>query len=206
MLAARNAAHLEQVCQEARETGVRAEYSVCDVTRPDDIRKLFAECDRHYGRIDVLFNNAGVGQYVPATLTTDEIWDEAIDVNLKGTFLCVRESLPLFERSGGGLIINNASVAAVRGFPEFAAYCASKAGVLGLTRALREELRAKGIRVGAILAGATDTPFWDHVAGDWNRSLMIRPEQVARVVAAMSETPAEVLVEEVSIMPAGGAL
>lgn len=206
LLAARNQVQLEAVCAEVREAGGEAEWKICDVTRTEDVARLFATCDSRFGRIDLLFNNAGVGQFLPAILTTDEIWDEAMNVNLRGAFLCVRESLPLFEKSGGGLIINNASIAGVRGFPNFAAYCASKAGLLGLTRALREELRDKKIRVTAILPGATDTPFWDHVAGDWNRSLMIRPEEVARMVGLIADMPSDAVVEEVSIMPAGGAL
>lgn len=206
LLSARNEAQLEQVCREIRSAGGEAQAVPCDVTRPDEVRRLFEECDRRFGRLDVLFNNAGVGQFVSVEQTTDEIWDAAMDVNLKGTFLCVRESLTLFEKSGGGLIINNASIAAVRGFSNFAAYSASKAGVLGLSRALREELRGKMIRVAVILTGATDTPFWDHVAGDWNRSLMIRAEDVARTVTLIASMPREALIEEITLMPAAGAL
>ncbi len=206
LLAARDEQRLSNVCQSVRSTGAQVEQVQCDVAQTASVRHLFQECERLYGRLDVLFNNAGVGQYVPTALTTDEIWDEAINVNLRGASLCVRESLPLFEKSGGGLIINNASVAAKRGFPNFAAYCASKAGLLGLSNALREELREKKIRVSVIMPGATDTPFWDHVAGDWNRSLMIRPEQIAQTVAGIVEMSPDALLEEVTLMPAGGAL
>lgn len=206
LLTARHEDQLKQACEDVRGAGGRAEYCVADVSRSEPVRELFAQCERLFGRLDVLFNNAGVGQFVPALLTTDEIWDETVDANLRGAFLCIREALPLFEKSGGGLIINNASIAAVRGFPNFSAYCASKAGLLGLTRALREELRDKKIRVAAILPGATDTPFWDHVAGEWNRSLMIKPEAVARLVAEMAEAPPESIIEELTVMPAGGAL
>lgn len=206
LLVARDEQRLDKVCQSVRASGAQAEAVPCDVTQTASVRNLFQECERLYGRLDVLFNNAGIGQYVPMALTTDEIWDEAINVNLRGAFLCIRESLPLFAKSGGGLIINNASIAAKRGFPNFAAYCASKAGLLGLSNALREELREKKIRVSVIMPGATDTPFWDHVAGDWNRSLMIRPEQIAQTVASIVEMSPEALLEEVTLMPAGGAL
>src|SRR4051812_18947532 len=130
MLAARSESEIQQLATEIKSTGGRAASQRCDVRKAADVRELFQQCEHQLGTPNVLVNNAGLGQFLSTVLTTDEIWNETIGVNLTGAFLCCREAIPYFEKAGGGLIINNASVAAKRGFPNFAAYCASKAGLL----------------------------------------------------------------------------
>lgn len=205
-LLARNEEGLRAAASEVQTSGGIAEYAVCDVRDSSAVADAFARCDEKWGRLDVLLNNAGMGKFLPLALTTDEIWSQTLDTNLTGAFNCTRAALPIFERTGGGLIINNASIAAVRGFPNFAAYCASKAGLLGFSRAIREELREKQIRVSLVMPGATDTPFWDEVQGDWNREKMIRVEDVARIISDIALQPPHLQLEEVTVMPAGGAL
>jgi len=206
ILLGRNEERLQSLALELQDLNAESKYAVCDVRDSAQVRAAMEKCGAWAGRLDVLFNNAGVGQFLPLSGTTDEIWCETIETNLTGAFNCTREALPLFESAGGGLIINNASVAAKRGFPQFAAYCASKAGLLGFSNSIREELRAQNIRVSVVLPGATDTPFWDHVEGEWSRSKMVPLEHVARIIANIALEPPELQLEEITIMPAGGAL
>jgi short-subunit dehydrogenase len=106
----------------------------------------------------------------------------------------------------GGIIVNNLSLAAKQVFPNSAAYNASKHGALGFTNTLREELRKKGIRVTALLPGATDTAIWDTLWPDAPRKRMMRPNHVAQAVVAALKLPPETSVDEISITPSAGAL
>jgi NAD(P)-dependent dehydrogenase (short-subunit alcohol dehydrogenase family) len=133
-----------------------------------------------------------------------ETWKEVIDTNLTGTFLVTRAALPLMR--AGGTIVNNLSVAAVQPFAGMAAYNASKFGALGFTHALREDLRKRGIRVLALLPGATDTEIWGQFWPDAPRKKMISAETVAQAVLHAVSAPANATIEEIRIGPAAGVL
>lgn len=204
VLAARSVDQLKEV---ADAIGPAAAHTVqCDVSNPAQVRELFQHVETIHPHIDLLVNNAGSGHVVSVEETTDDVWHETIGANLTGTFLCCREGIPLLQKSGRGLIINMASVAAQRSFPGFAAYTAAKAGVVGFSNSLREELREKGIRVSVILPGATDSPFWDNAPGNWDRSRMIAAADVALAVANIADQPSTATTEQIVIMPSGGAL
>ena len=104
------------------------------------------------------------------------------------------------------MVLNVVSVGGRRAFPGSSAYCASKFGMLGLAESLREEYRGRGVRVVNLLPGAVDTSLWDAIEGDWDRTRMLRPEDVAEAVRGALRLPAGALVEEIVIGPAGGAL
>ena len=132
----------------------------CDVRSPDSVDYLFALVRGLHKPLDILINNAGIAQ--PNRGVSDlpyPTWMEVIDTNLNGLFLMTQAALAVMKR--GSTIVNNLSVAAERIFPGSAAYNASKHGALGFTDTLREELRPKGIRVVALLPGATDTAIWN---------------------------------------------
>ncbi len=131
-------------------------------------------------------------------------WREVIDTNLNGMFLITRDALPLMK--SGGVIVNNLSIAAKRVFAGSSAYNASKHGALGFTNTLREELREKGIRVIALLPGATDTAIWNTLWPEAPRKKMMQPETVAQALVNALILPAESTVEELVIMPSAGTL
>jgi NAD(P)-dependent dehydrogenase (short-subunit alcohol dehydrogenase family) len=133
-----------------------------------------------------------------------ETWKEVIDINLTGTFLVTRGALP-FMRAGGS-IVNNLSVAALQPFAGMAAYNASKFGALGFTQALREDLRKRGIRVLALLPGATDTDIWDQFWAGAPKGKMISAETVAEAVLHAVSAPANTSIDEIRIGPASGVL
>src|SRR6202158_2274862 len=145
---------------ELQKLNVQVLAQYCDVRSPDSVDYLFALVRGLQKPLDILINNAGIGH---RNRTVGELpyptWMEVIDTNLNGLFLMTQGALAVMKR--GSTIVNNLSIAAERVFPGSAAYNASKHGALGFTNTLREELRPKGIRVIALIPGATDTDIWD---------------------------------------------
>jgi len=123
----------------------------CDVTSETEVQALIASTVAHYGRLDVLMNNAGLGGTSPVTEMTDEQWLRVLDVTLTGTFRCTRAALrQLIAQGGGGAIVNNASVLGWRAQPGQAHYAAAKAGVMAFTRCAALDVAEHGIRVNAV--------------------------------------------------------
>ena len=205
ILTARHASTLEKAGREVRRLGRKVLLQSCDVRDPDAVQALAAAVKKQFGRIDILVNNAGVAHpSLPVEKLLYKIWKKVVDTNLTGTFLVTHACLPLIKR--GGVIVNNLSIAATQVFANSSAYCASKQGALGLTSVLREELRPRGIRVIALLPGATDTDIWNALWPDAPRTKMMSAETVASVVLSALEVPAQAAVEELKILPATGTL
>jgi NAD(P)-dependent dehydrogenase (short-subunit alcohol dehydrogenase family) len=144
-----------------------------DVTRLDDLDRLYAVVKEKHGHIDVLFANAGWGELAPLEVATEEHFDKTFDLNAKGTFFTVQKSLPLFK--DGGSIILTASVANVRGDPAFSAYAAAKAAVRTFARGWTVELKDRKIRVNSMSPGPIETPALEKVG--------LTTEQVEQAVA-----------------------
>ncbi|GGK11086.1 short chain dehydrogenase [Deinococcus malanensis] len=130
----------------------------CDVADDDQVRELIGTTVRHFGQLDVLVNNAGIGgDNAPAHELDLETWDRVMAVNLRGPFVCARHALPHLMRSGSGVIVNVASTYGLIGAPNAPAYCASKGGVVNLTRQLAVDYGQHGVRVNAVCPGYVDT-------------------------------------------------
>jgi NAD(P)-dependent dehydrogenase (short-subunit alcohol dehydrogenase family) len=129
---------------------------VSDVSRLEDLDRLFAVVKEKHGHIDILFANAGAGTIAPLAVATEAHFDQTFDVNVKGMFFTVQKALPLFK--DGGSIILNSSVSNVLGLPGFTAYAASKAAVRNFARGWALELKDRKIRVNCMSPGAIDTP------------------------------------------------
>jgi NAD(P)-dependent dehydrogenase (short-subunit alcohol dehydrogenase family) len=177
-----------------------------DVGNPDDVRSLFAYCRETFGHLDLLVNSAGVAQLAPLSETSDEMWESTLRTNLTGLFFCCREAAKMMAPRHQGHIINVLSVASFEVFPGNAAYCASKFGALGMTRVLREELRASKIRVTALMPGPTDTPLWEGYWPDAPREAMMQPDDVARVVLAAIADGPKAMMEEIVLRPMVGGI
>jgi NAD(P)-dependent dehydrogenase (short-subunit alcohol dehydrogenase family) len=177
----------------------------CDVRSPDSVDYLFALVRGLHRPLDILINNAGIGH---PNRTVGELpyptWMEVIDTNLNGLFLVTQAALAVMKR--GSTIVNNLSIAAERVFPGSAAYNASKHGALGFTNTLREELRPKGIRVIALMPGATDTQIWDTLWPKAPRRKMMSAQTVARTVVDALRLPENTTVEKIVVMPSSGTL
>jgi NAD(P)-dependent dehydrogenase (short-subunit alcohol dehydrogenase family) len=177
----------------------------CDVRSPDSVDYLFALVRGLHKPLDILINNAGIGH---PNRTVSELayptWMEVIDTNLNGLFLVTQAALAVMKR--GSTIVNNLSIAAERIFPGSAAYSASKHGALGFTSTLREELRPKGIRVIALMPGATDTAIWNSMWPKAPRLKMMSAETVAQTVVNALLLPENTTAERVVVMPSVGTL
>lgn len=147
-----------------REAGGKALALVVDVTKGADVERMVAEVVREWGRLDVLFNNAGIAHVKPIVETPEEDWDRVIAINLKGVFLgCKYGIQQMLRQGGGGSIVNTASVVGIVGTANQAVYSASKGGVVLLTRSLAVECQRERIRVNCVCPGATRTPLFDVV-------------------------------------------
>ena len=136
-----------------------------DVTKGDDVRRLVDGVVAAHGRIDVLFNNAGIFEPGELHEVAEDAWDRQLAVNLRSVYLVSHAVVPVMLAQGGGSIVNNASVAALVGDRASAAYCASKGGVALLTKAMALDYAARGIRVNAICCGEIDTPLFERESG-----------------------------------------
>ncbi|MCS6836803.1 MAG: SDR family oxidoreductase [Anaerolineae bacterium] len=143
-----------------------AYFLACDVTQPDDVARTMQALRERWGALHLAINNAGIsGSFdKPIDQTDDAIFDQVMNVNVRGVWLCMKAEIPLILASGGGAIINLASVAGLIGAPRGAAYCASKHAVIGLTRAVALEYARKGLRVNAVCPSFVETPMVTAIA------------------------------------------
>lgn len=160
----RNVAALDQAIQAAGDRSRSAFAITVDVASADSVRVAFARTLQVLGGVDGAFNNAGIGAPSVATEMIEEAdYNAVLDINLKGVWLCMREQIRHFKANGGGVIVNNASVAGLVALATQAAYCAAKHGVIGLTKVAAVEGAASGVRVNAICPGAVQTPILSHL-------------------------------------------
>lgn len=185
--------------------GVKVLVYECDVRDENSVAEFFSSVRDRYTTFDYLINNAGTAHPTAEIedLAVDD-WRDVIETNLTGMFLCTQAALPIMNR--GGAIVNNLSVASKSVFAGQAGYIASKHGAKGLTDAMREELRPRGIRVVGLVAGATDTDIWNIFWPDAPRDRMMAPDVVARAVVNALMLPPETTVEEIVIAPTAGEL
>jgi NAD(P)-dependent dehydrogenase (short-subunit alcohol dehydrogenase family) len=178
---------------------------VCDVRDPAAVKNFFADVSARFKRLDVLVNNAGIAHELAGVESLSlDLWRANIDTNLTGLFLVTQAALPLM--SAGGSIVNNLSVASRDVFPGASAYNASKAGALGFTNVLREEVRQRKIRVVALIPGATDTDIWQQFWPDAPRDNMLSPLTVADALVHAVCLPPEAALDEIKIGPVLGKL
>jgi len=177
-----------------------------DVRDAEALAGAAEQIEAELGPADIVVAAAGVARVGRLQELSPEAVRESLDTNLLGTALLFRAFLPAMLARGSGTLVAILSVAARRGFPQWSAYCASKWGTLGLVEALREELGGIGVRVVALTPGATETPLWDDVAGEWDRTRMIPPEEVAKALLWVLDSGDRVAIEEIRMQPPGGNL
>jgi NAD(P)-dependent dehydrogenase (short-subunit alcohol dehydrogenase family) len=154
-----NGERLAQAAQSLDSTGERVVSETVDVSQGDDVVRLVEATFERFGRLDVIFSNAGISARYNVVEMPEEAFDRVIAVNLRGGFLCAKHAIPRMLESGGGSIIFTASELALVGTENAAAYCASKTGLVGMTRAIAVDHAAQGIRVNCLCPGPVDTPL-----------------------------------------------
>jgi NAD(P)-dependent dehydrogenase (short-subunit alcohol dehydrogenase family) len=202
ILVARNRRPLDQAAVGVRGAVMTA---AADVTKPGDVKRLFAAVQKRIGRLDVLINNAGAFTFKPFAKTTLDDWRRNLDTNLTSIFLATQAAMPLLKRCRGE-VVNILSISSRVAFVNCAAYTASKFGALGLTEVLRRELHAHGIRVTAILPGMTNTRMKKEFDFPVQGQDLLQPEDVADAVVGALFQPRRATVEEILLMPSRGSV
>jgi NAD(P)-dependent dehydrogenase (short-subunit alcohol dehydrogenase family) len=190
----------------AREIGGGVLALRSDSSRLADIEELFAAVKERFGRVDVLFVNAGVGKFAPLEETTEELFDHIMDINFKGAYFTIKKALPLLNN--GASVILNTSVVAHIGLPNASVYSASKAALLSLVRTLSADLVGRGVRVNAVSPGPVETPIFgkmglpSEAVAETKRGFSAqvplkrfgRPEEIAKAVLFLASSDSSFLV------------
>jgi NAD(P)-dependent dehydrogenase (short-subunit alcohol dehydrogenase family) len=169
----------EETTRLVEQAGGRARFVACDVTRSDQVAQLVDATVRAYGRLDFAHNNAGIGVQGRIVDMSEQDFDRCVAINLKGVWLGLKHELPRMLAAGGGAIVNTASLAGLIGLPQGGAYCASKHGVVGITKTAAVEYAQRGIRVNAVCPAAIETRMTDALP-DELRALAVAPQAIKR--------------------------
>lgn len=208
-LVARSEDKLLQICSEIEALHVQgaiASYFPQDLTELTSLESVVEKIEKDRGSIGVLINNAGMGYIKPLLETPIQEWQQVLDLNLTAIFALTQSVVRRMVERREGLVVNLCSIAALRTFPDWGAYSASKFALLALSRTLAQEVRSSGVRVTALCPGAVDTPLWDSLNADFDRTQMLSPETVAQWIVQTLALPPQAVLEEAILMPSGGAL
>ena len=204
----------EETAVLCREKGVQAMAVQADVAQADQVEALFAKATEAFGRLDILVNNAGITRDNLIVRISEEDFDAVLSTNLKGAFLCCKKAARLMMRQRTGRIVNISSVVGLRGNPGQANYCASKAGLIGLTKSLAKELSSRHVTVNAVAPGFIDTDL-TRVLPEAARHAILRqvplgtfghPEDVAAAVAFFASEQAGYITGQVLCVDGGMAM
>ena len=206
ILLSRNLDTMEKLRDELSDTQSKINLVTCDLSNSYEIENSVKESIKKYGCPSVLINNAGCafnGNLVEMPLNK---WQEIIQINLTSVFQICSLIVPQM-RKNGGLIINVSSHASYNAFSEWGAYCVSKSALAMFTKCLREEERSNSIRACTITLGSVNTPLWESesIKSDFDRSSMLSSTKVSNTILYMAEQPDSQLIEDLTLMPAGGA-
>jgi NAD(P)-dependent dehydrogenase (short-subunit alcohol dehydrogenase family) len=181
----------KETAEEIVNLGGSSVFVKTDVSRAEDVEYLVSYAVDRYGHLDIAHNNAGTeGVIAELSDLTEEEWDRTINVNLKSVWLCMKYEIRQMKRQGKGVIVNTSSLAGLVGIPSQSAYCASKGGVVQLTRAAALECARSGIRVNAVCPGHVQTPMSDRLPKDLRDKIMANqpigrigtPQEIASAV------------------------
>ena len=197
---ARNKTEIKTALEELSRLG-RVEGEVCDVRSEDQVRQMLEQCERVFGGVDVLINNAGIG-IIGKTVAemSGEEFRQTLETNLFGVFYACHYSIPLMKKRGGGYIINVSSLAGQNAHPRMAAYNASKFGLNGFSEALMQEAREDDIKVSYICPGSVNTYFGGDTPTD-AQSWQLQPEDIAQTVLDLLNMNERALPSKVEIRP-----
>jgi NAD(P)-dependent dehydrogenase (short-subunit alcohol dehydrogenase family) len=174
----------ERVALEIRASVGQADWWAFDVSDRPGVESAAGEIEERLGPLDIWVNNAGISRIVPFLQCSDDLWDLTLKVNLRGAFIGCQTAIRHMLPRRRGVILNMSSQSGKVGNSQYAAYCASKFGVIGLTQSLAQEFAQDGIRVNALCPGVVLTPLWDRQMEDYARKRGIEPDDVPSYLAS----------------------
>jgi NAD(P)-dependent dehydrogenase (short-subunit alcohol dehydrogenase family) len=203
--------------RELARMGVEARFVQTDVTQASQVETLISETLSSFGRLDVLVNNAGIQLSGKISDTSEADWDRLLDVNLKGVFLCAKATIPIMQRQGGGVVVNVASELGLVGGSEIAAYCASKGGVVQLTKALAVDHAGENIRINCVCPGPVETPLLRSIVesssdpDEERRSIVektllkrvAQPDEIANVILFLASNESSYMTGSIVVVDGG---
>ncbi|HIE24055.1 MAG TPA: SDR family oxidoreductase [Candidatus Korarchaeota archaeon] len=204
-----------KVCEEIMEKGGEATFIKADVSKAKDVINLIRKTVDKYGRVDILVNNAGIPSHGTVLDISEAEWDRVLNVNLKGAFLCSKYAVPEMIKGGGGVIVNVASVIGLIGGKGEAAYCASKGGLIALTKALALDFAEHKIRVNCVCPGSVETPMREMIMAQKTPEerkaaelkipikRVARPEEIARVILFLASEGSSYMTGSVLVVDGG---
>ena len=198
-LAARSTKELEHVRQEIEAAGGMAACFPTDVGKEQEAVGLIEKVVTRFQRLDILVNNAGMGVFQPLVHTSTDTWDDIMRVNARGPFILCREAIPHLSQQRRSFIVNISSVVGVKGYPNQSAYAASKHALMGMTKALAREVHDSGIRVHAICPGGVDTEMVTSARPDLDKSVLMRPDEVADVVLFLVTRDGNAVIDQINL-------
>ena len=206
ILLSRNMESMEKLKSELLNTKSKVSLVKCDLSNPPEIEHCVMESIEKYGCTSVLINNAGCAFNGPLVEMDLKQWEQTIQINLTSVFQICSSIVPQM-RKNGGLVINVSSHASYNAFPQWGAYCISKSALTMFTKCLREEERSNSIRACTITLGSVNTPLWDSesINSDFDRTSMLSSSEVADTILYMAQKPESQLIEDLILMPSGGA-
>ena len=207
LLISRSGDQLEVLAQTCRSSGATVACQSLDLTDPASIAAGVEDLLRQGEPPSVLINNAGAAYTGDLLAMPLERWQWLLQLNLTSVMQVCAAVVPAMRNNGGGLVINISSHAARNAFPQWGAYCVTKAALASFTRCLAEEERSQGIRACTLTLGAVNTPLWDAetVQSDFDRRAMLSVDQAADALVSLVEQPTNQVIEDLTLMPAAGA-
>lgn len=203
---ARRKSRLVKLVSEIKYAGREASAFVCNVLSERSIQITAKRIREKYGAVDVLINNAGVTVFRSFMDTKTIEYDNVMNTNLRGAFLCMKFVVPQMIKRKSGQIINILSIAADTSLENSSVYAASKAGLQAMSNCMRAELRRFNIKISNIYPGAVETAMWESKFRQRNRNRMMTPADVAKIVVSIAEQPKKVLIEDLIVRPIKGDL
>lgn len=206
VLSSRTVRELNSVQKEITKLGGESFVFPCDIGKASGISKTHHLIEKKLGRVDVLINNAGNTSFKTFEKTSVEDFDSIVGINLRGSFLCIKEVLPIMIKRKEGWIINIASVVATKTFKNSSAYSAAKAGLVAMLRVLREEVRQHNVKIITIFPGATSTKIWGDKLHKYSKKMMDAKSIAETILSLYRLKLKDAFVEELIIRPTLGDL